>query len=50
MAEYLTPLKQAGIDTLVMGCTHYPLLRPAVASFLGPEVTLIDAAGPAPGR
>ena len=45
VAEYLTPLKQAGIDTLVMGCTHYPLLRPAVASFLGPEVTLIDAGG-----
>lgn len=45
VAEYLTPLKQAGIDTLVMGCTHYPLLRSAVASFLGPQVTLIDAGG-----
>lgn len=45
VAEYLAPLKQAGIDTLVMGCTHYPLLRPAVAAFLGPEVSLIDAGG-----
>jgi glutamate racemase len=45
VAEYLDPLKQAGIDTLVMGCTHYPLLRSAVAAFFGPEVTLIDAGG-----
>jgi glutamate racemase len=45
VAEYLDPLKQAGIDTLVMGCTHYPLLRGAVAAFLGPQVTLIDAGG-----
>lgn len=45
VAEYLTPLKQAGVDTLVMGCTHYPLLRPAIAAFFGPEVTLIDAGG-----
>lgn len=45
VSEYLTPLKEAGIDTLVMGCTHYPLLRPAVAAFLGPEVELVDAGG-----
>lgn len=41
--EYLTPLKQAGVDTLVLGCTHYPLLRDLIAAFTGPGVTLIDA-------
>ncbi len=43
--EYLTPLQSEKIDTLVMGCTHYPLLRDVVGNFLGPEVTLIDAGG-----
>lgn len=43
VAEYLAPLKEDGVDTLVMGCTHYPLLREAVGAFLGPEVKLIDA-------
>lgn len=41
--EYLTPLKEAGVDTLVLGCTHYPLLRPAIAAFMGPGVALIDS-------
>jgi len=41
--EYLTPLKEAGVDTLVMGCTHYPLLRDVISAFMGPGVTLIDA-------
>ncbi len=41
-AEYLTPLRQAGIDTLLMGCTHYPLLREVVGAFFGPRVALID--------
>lgn len=41
--EYLTPLKQAGVDTLVLGCTHYPLLREIIAAFMGSDVTLIDA-------
>lgn len=44
-AEYLTPLRQAGVDTLVMGCTHYPLLREVVGAFFGPQVTLVDAGG-----
>lgn len=42
VAEYLSPLRNAGIDTLIFGCTHYPFLRTAIASFLGPAVTLID--------
>jgi glutamate racemase len=42
--EYLAPMRQAGIDTLVLGCTHYPLLRGVVAEELGPGVTLVDSA------
>ncbi len=41
--EYLQPLKEAGVDTLVMGCTHYPLLRDVIADFMGKDVALIDA-------
>lgn len=41
--EYLAPLKQAGVDTLVLGCTHYPLLQEVIAGEMGPEVTLIDS-------
>lgn len=44
VAEYLTPLRDAGIDTLVFGCTHYPFLRAPIARFLGDGVTLIDPA------
>ena len=40
--EYLTPVKAAGVDTLVLGCTHYPLLAELIGRFMGPEVTLID--------
>lgn len=40
--EYLRPMKDAGVDTLVLGCTHYPLLKEIIASHMGPEVTLID--------
>ena len=42
VAEYLTPIREAGVDTLVLGCTHYPLLRSVIARFMGPEVALID--------
>jgi glutamate racemase len=42
--EYLSPLLEKGIDTLVMGCTHYPFLADAIAGFAGSEVTLIDPA------
>lgn len=43
--EYLEPLRRAGIDVLVLGCTHYPLLKPLLARVMGPRVTLIDSAG-----
>lgn len=42
VAEYLTPLREAGVDTLIFGCTHYPFLRQAVGRFMGDGVTLID--------
>lgn len=41
--EYLAPIKEAGADTLVLGCTHYPLLQEVIANELGPQVTLIDS-------
>jgi glutamate racemase len=44
LARYLAPLLSAGIDTLVLGCTHYPLLREAIARTAGPSVTLVDSA------
>jgi glutamate racemase len=43
-AAYLGSLKHSGIDTLVLGCTHFPLLKRCIAEFLGPEVCLIDSA------
>ena len=42
--EYLDPLTQRHVDTLVLGCTHYPLLKPLLHALLGPEVRLIDSA------
>jgi len=42
--EYLAPLVAANIDTLVLGCTHYPLLKPLLRDVLGPDVRLIDSA------
>ena len=42
--EYLAPLQMEGIDTLILGCTHYPFLRPLIQELLGPEVEIIDPA------
>ncbi len=42
--QYLGPLVDEGIDTLVLGCTHYPLLRNAIARLLGSDITLVDSA------
>lgn len=42
--EYLRPYTSLHVDTLVLGCTHYPLLKPAIAAFLGGTVTLVDSA------
>jgi glutamate racemase len=40
--QYTRPLIEAGVDTLVLGCTHYPFLRPLIARAVGPEVALLD--------
>lgn len=41
---YLEDLKKHGVDTLVLGCTHYPILKEVIAEVMGPEVTLVDSA------
>ena len=40
--RYLSPLKEGKVDTLIMGCTHYPALRETIARIMGDSVTLID--------
>ncbi len=42
--EYAEPLKQAGCDTVILGCTHYPLLRPIFQRAFGRDVTLVFSA------
>ncbi|MEO0060767.1 MAG: hypothetical protein RL343_385 [Actinomycetota bacterium] len=42
--EYLGPIRDAGVDTLVLGCTHYPLLTGAISYVMGEEVTLVSSA------
>jgi glutamate racemase len=42
--EYLAPLRDAGIDTLVLGCTHYPLMSAAIQYVMGPDVRLVSSA------
>ena len=41
--EYLEPVKAAGVDTLILGCTHYPLLTDIIRDIMGPEVALVYA-------
>lgn len=41
---YLEPLKKEGIDTLVLACTHYPLLKPTLQAVVGEDVRLVDSA------
>jgi glutamate racemase len=42
--DYLTPLKEMDVDVLVLGCTHYPLLRPLLQDIMGDDVVLVDSA------
>jgi glutamate racemase len=42
--EYLTPLRDAGVDVVVLGCTHYPILKTTIGKVFGPSVKLIDSA------
>jgi glutamate racemase len=41
--EYLRELKNGGLESLILGCTHYPLLAPLLADVMGPAVTLVDS-------
>ncbi|MBI4818978.1 MAG: glutamate racemase [Deltaproteobacteria bacterium] len=41
--RYLAPIRAAGVDVLVLGCTHYPLLKEVIGHVMGPRVTLADA-------
>ncbi len=41
--RYMKPFKEAGVDTLILGCTHFPLLAPIIQQELGDNVTLIDS-------
>ena len=40
--HYLLPLAENGIDTLILGCTHFPILKPVISKVLGDKVELID--------
>jgi len=42
--DYLAELANKNIDTLILGCTHYPLMKNAIAAVMGPKVALIDSA------
>jgi glutamate racemase len=42
--EYLTPLREAGVDTLILGCTHYPLLSGLISLVMGQDVVLVSSA------
>ncbi|TKJ98570.1 glutamate racemase [Plantibacter flavus] len=41
--EYLAPLRHAGVDTVVLGCTHYPFLKGAISYVMGPQVSLVSS-------
>lgn len=48
--EYLAPLKRANVDTLILGCTHYPILKNVIQQSIGNEVNLIDSGQSAAGE
>lgn len=45
LKEYLEPVKRAGADTLILGCTHYPLLEGIIRDIMGEGVSLINSGG-----
>lgn len=49
LPAFIAPLKAAGVDTVVLGCTHYPFVREQIAAALGPEVQIVES-GPAIAR
>lgn len=44
LVQYISPLLEAGADTIVLGCTHYPFLSPLIGEIAGPDVAVIDSA------
>lgn len=44
--DYLSPLKEKGVDTIILGCTHYPLLRGVISDIMGSDTVLIDSGAP----
>lgn len=44
LQRYLAPLVQAGADTLVLGCTHYPFLEPGIRRIVGPQMKIVESA------
>jgi glutamate racemase len=46
LEAYIAPMKQAGVDFIVLGCTHYPIIRAEIAAIAGAEIAVIDAAEP----
>lgn len=44
LTQYLTPLTERAIDVLVLGCTHYPILRRLIEKMVGPKVSVVDSA------
>ena len=44
LEDYLEPLKRKKVDALILGCTHYPLLKPSIVEVMGEQTTLVDSA------
>lgn len=44
LQQYLSEIKNSGADTLILGCTHYPLFRQAIGKYLGSQMVLVDSA------
>ena len=43
---YCAPLRAAGVDTVILGCTHYPLVRPIIQRMLGPDAAIVTSGAP----
>lgn len=43
LTKYLAPFKEAGVDTLILGCTHYPVLKTQISQIMGDETSLIES-------
>jgi glutamate racemase len=44
--DYCKPLRESGVDTVILGCTHYPLVRPMLQRFLGRGVEIVSSGAP----